>query len=618
MAELVVTPRYDVVIVSEATLSLASGLVAEGRVRDALVAALKGRFDLQQQQQQQQQINGSPEKPPGDVVDAAALVHAALLQLREDPWLMLSLDEAAVFAGNSGDEAVKRAYRKLALAVHPDKARWARGDSDVFACLHAAYERLATAPGRAAFRDQRAQEVAARQRAQEAGPKAAAAFERAQARERLRQEQEWMAAWRKEVRDTCGRWGEDDAAAAAAAAAAKLVEVRRAELEKSKLEKRCSHDRAWQRKHEDGKREASLKVQRRLNAQAAEARSSMAALEVQTRALGEARALAAAAKEARLGRGPGDPLSTAARDGGLARGSRGKQPQAHVFVMRGGKTVTTTTTTTTTAGGGSGSGGGSAIAKGRRSHHRKMPVAGERAACDPAGEGAPFEEGPGPRSQGKPRRQRVAAAGEGSAASPPSPLLVRGEWRERPPVVFGCGGPMGFTLVDTGSALLSAAVLRLEFEAGGGSGEEGGKEGSGGGAGLGGCGAAARGVEVGDRLSSVNGADMARLDFASACAALGQAPFPRTLTFRRRSGRPSSAVAVPASTSVAASATPRQKRFVLPRPTADSDLKDYGVLAPKNERGNNHLQPELPASPHASLHMPRLPMIHPPASPHAR
>jgi len=614
-----VTPRAEVLVSSDC-LALAKGLIAEGRVRDALVAALKGSFELQELHQQQKTdrpswsggASGGARSSGAD--DAGALVHTAYLQLREDPWLMLALDEAAV-AGDSptgGDAAVKKAYRRAALELHPDKAPWAAG-TDAFACLHAAYERLCSAKAGAAFVEQRASERLAWQAAAAAGPRAAAAFERRQAEERRAQERAWHEAWLAQQQATYAAWEESDAAEAKQRAAAKLAAFRRAELVRSKSARASGHDKARAARHEEGKRAASLKLQRRFEAEAAACGHAMASLEAQRQALEEAR------KAARAQKNTGHQAWRLAKRGALVERRAAAPAEA-----RGTSTVVEVAMAAA-----------GAVVPGAK---KKKTRGGDPVEAAAAAEPLSSSSSSSSRSSAWSRKPTVRAAPSKPAGHPgkrggdvllPGSGIVSAasgiggevgsgvgggfgpdgagggeEWEELPPVTFRAPGPMGFTLVDrldgaattnsevalaapgggsggfgAASALaaesvpaavlsFSAAVLQLECDATTKSNSGGDcRVGSGSGS-SGACAAAALGVRPGDVLCGVNGRALGGLGFAEACAALGRAPFPRTLAFVRRRKE--------------ATRLPSPSRQVLQAPGAPSSAQHPAALSSVN------------------------------------
>ena len=181
----VATPRQDVVEVPPEVLQEAQKLAEAKKYRDAVVLVLNAHRDNAKCTPADYPQTGLPAL----LADAGGVVFACLTRLRSDPWAMLSLDESV-----DGDAEVKRAYRRLALQLHPDKARW--GSTDLFACLHAAYERLGTAAARADFTTAREEEAAARAAARAAGPRAMAAFERRRAKEQAREQEQALRRWR--------------------------------------------------------------------------------------------------------------------------------------------------------------------------------------------------------------------------------------------------------------------------------------------------------------------------------------------------------------------------------------------------------------------------------------
>jgi len=212
-----------------------------------------------------------------EAVDAAGFIGDLLGGLRKDPWRMLGLPRGCT------DSDVKKAYRKLALRLHPDKAR--TETTDLFACLHAAYENLATAEARDAFEKRLIVEESLVRKAKAAGPRAAEELERKFRRERRRREAEQFRQWREHQRGTLSQWERADCAFGNQHRAADDFERRRLRQDQSRKKRDAEREAKSLKKKSAHKKEVSRKIQAKFLKEEAEARMRLAELDRETQRL---------------------------------------------------------------------------------------------------------------------------------------------------------------------------------------------------------------------------------------------------------------------------------------------------------------------------------------------
>ena len=512
MDEAFATPRQEYAFVTEAILARANALEEAGELRDAIMTVLVDAHSHATAKPSTSRAPAQPAEPAllpaivggpnavappnANLVDAGELVFRGMLRLRTKPWVMLSLDASIVTTEDEKwDKAVRGAFKKFALVLHPDKSQWP--SESLFACLYAAYQCLATAASRASWRTQRADEALARKAARAAGGNAAAeAFDLRQSKERARLERELLEKWRATQQDTFQRWGADDFQAASAHAARDKNDRTRQQQRLAQKQRRQTQHAAHAAKREDLQRAQSAKLQRELEAQARDARSAMAALEVERKTLEAARARARAAK------GRSVVVGGATRRGGsqpLSDATRNNEDQLQL-----------------------------SVANSRKSKSTRKPSLDGSSEATTAGEEPqlPRVRRRRPRSGKLPSLPGQTTPEDDNNSQAPDGL----SW-ETVTAVFYQRGPLGFTLADMSALQIgrahdasgddaentawSAQVLRIEDDEDGHSA------------------AGEQGVRPGDVLTAINGRDLQGLDFAKVCSFLGGASFPRKLLFQR-------------------------------------------------------------------------------------
>ena len=514
MDEAFATPRQEAAFVTEATLARANALEAAGEIRDAVLTVLVDAHSQFTAKHSTSRTLAQPAEPAllpaivgganavapahSSLVDAGELVFRSMLRLRAKPWVMLSLDASIVTTEDEKwDKAVRGAFKKLALVLHPDKSQWP--SESLFASLYAAYQCLATAASRATWRKQRADEAIARKAARAAGGNAAAeAFDLRQSKERARLERELLQQWRATQQDTFQRWGADDFQAASAHAARDKNDRTRQKQSLAQKQRRQSQQAAHAAKREDLQRAQSAKLQRELEAQARDARSAMAALDMERKSLEAARAHARAAKGSVVVRGA------------TSRG--GSQPSSDATRNNEGQVQQVVAST-----------------RKPKSSRKPSPDDSAEATATPAGKSQlPRVRRRRPRSGMLPSLPGRTTPEEDNSQEIPDAV----SW-EPVTAVFFQRGPLGFTLADMSALQMgssydanegdaanstwSAQVLRIESDEDGHSA------------------AGEQDVRSGDVLIEVNGRDMRDMSFAKVCSLLGGASFPRKLLFRRPS-----------------------------------------------------------------------------------
>mmetsp|Transcript_54513 Transcript_54513/g.70068 ORF Transcript_54513/g.70068 Transcript_54513/m.70068 type:complete len:464 (+) Transcript_54513:23-1414(+) len=460
MEDPIATPRKEIVNVPKNIFEESEALIKNGKLREAVVIITRN---------QQHHQDDNPGGLPPICVDAGQLVYNSMIKLRENPWLVLSLKES----DNLGDKEIRKAFRELALKLHPDKSGF--NSTDIFACVYAAYESIETDAKRKSFNQKREEEILQRQAAKAAGPRAEKELEKKYAKERVRQEKESFKKWRSVQQETFIKWEKNDIDFKNQLDEKDRNDRRREYLEKERKKRGNKLEVAKQTKRDTIRKNKSENLQKKLQAEEDEARSMIAALEKEKKIL-----LAARRKD----KGEQDVIKA------LVPSTSSSNRKS---ISDNGKTKISTTKSTTIRKTSSSS--SSTSLQNKNSINKTKQNFNNLQIIKPG------------QDTGKEEKED--------------------DGEKTFEVSFKRKGPMGFTLIDneikpqSTNDLWSASVLKLEFSP-----DAKGKHGT--------SVAADLGVEAGDVLIAINGYETKGMMFPELCSFLGKAAYPRSLSFLRR------------------------------------------------------------------------------------